>query len=662
MLSTKKLTLWCAVGLLAVGLTGCKQKIDFGELVDDPYNVGGTGAQGSSPEEDSDAQPATGKAKFEIKAPSHVEVGQQFYVEYVISNAEGEDFSAPDFADFDVLSGPSISQSSSVQIINGHASSSSTCSYIYVVQATKEGKFDLPEATAKVEGRTVKASKKTIAVGSGVGGNSSTASTAQGNGSSVGSGNSANSSDDDSSAKNSGGSTAKGDLFFTVDATKRKVYEQEPIVLTYKVHSKVNLGLANLVLKQKPDLKGFWSQEIALPRTISSEPERRGNDLYGVGTCLKYVVFPQKTGNLTVPPVTFTCEVTRRGQGVDPFDAFFNGGGNMRQRVERQTEELGIEVLPLPEKPAGFSGGVGQFSVESKLLTAAPKTNDVVTMRLTVKGVGNLGLLKAPTISFPESFETYDAKKSEKTEISERGLTGDVYFDYTFVPREVGKFDIPAASFIYFDSEKNEYVTLRTEPVHLDIKKGARSKEDLDAEIAMRNSDIHDITLDTPHEVCTEGVAADATWIGSPLYFACLAFLIGVMSVLTIFLRRRAARVADVTGTRNRQARKKANKHLRAAEKALATGDHNAFYSALAQALRGFFADKLATDAAALTNESILGALTEKGLDDETRELTKALLEDCDFARFAPAHDANQRERDLQRASELLNRIDQKIK
>lgn len=662
MLSTKKLTLSCAFGLLAVSLTGCKQKIDFSELMEDPYNVSGNDAQGTSPEEDGDMQPARGKAKFEIKAPSHVEVGQQFYVEYVISDAEDEDFSSPDFADFDVLSGPSISQSSSVQIINGHASSSSTRSYIYVVQATKEGQFELPEATAKVDGRTMKSSKKTIAVGSGAGANSSTASAGQGSGSAASSGSAATPKDDDDSAKSKSGTKAKGDLFFTVDATKRKVYEQEPIVLTYKVHSKANLGLANLVLKQKPDLKGFWSQEIALPRTISSEPERRGDELYGVGTCLKYVVFPQQTGSLSVPPVTFTCEVTRRGQSIDPFDAFFSGGGNMHERVERQTEELGIEVLPLPEKPADFSGGVGQFSVESKLLTAAPKTNDVVTMRLTVKGIGNLGLLKAPTISFPESFETYDTKKSDKTEISESGLTGDVYFDYTFVPREVGKFDVPAASFIYFDTEKSEYVTLRTAPLHLDIKKGARSKEDLDAEIAMRNSDIHDITLDAPREVCTEGIAADATWIGSPLYFACLALLIGLLSGLTAFLRRRAVREADVTGTRNRQARKKANKHLCTAEKALATGNHHAFYSALAQALRGFFADKLGTDAAALTNESIVSALAEKGLDDETRQLTKALLEDCDFARFAPAHDASQRAHDLERASELLNRIDQKIK
>lgn len=662
MLSTKKLPLWCALGLLAVSLSSCKQKIDFGELTDDPYNVGAAGTQGSNADDDADVQPEKGKSKFEVKAPSHVEVGQQFYVEYVISDAEGDDFSAPEFTDLEVLGGPSISQSSSVQIINGHATSSSTCSYVYVVQATKEGTFALPEATATIDGRKTKSSKRTITVGSGAGGNSSTANAAQGNGNSANSGANGSGSKSDENAQNNSDSTPKGSLFFTVDATKRKVYEQEPIVLTFKVHSKPSLGLANLTLQQKPDLKGFWSQEIALPRTISSEPERRGDEIYGVGNCLKYVVFPQKTGTLTVPPVVFACEVTQRGQGVDPFDAFFNGGGNMRKRVERQTDKLDIEVLPLPEKPAGFSGGVGQFSVDSKLLTAAPKTNDVVTMRLTVNGVGNLGLLKAPTINFPESFETYDAKKSEKTEISEQGLTGDVYFDYTFVPREVGKFDIPAVSFIYFDTEKNEYVTLRTAPVHLDIKKGARSKEDLDAEIAMRNSDIHDINLDTPHEVCTEGVAADATWIGSPLYFACLALLIGVLSALTVFLRRRAAREADVTGTRNRQARKKANKHLREAEKALATGDHKAFYSALAQALRGFFADKLATDAAALTNDSILGALAERGLDAETLEQTKELLEDCDFARFAPAHDASQREHDLERASELLNRIDQKIK
>lgn len=636
-----KILLACSF-LALLSLAGCKQKFEFPSFDDDPYNVG------AQPRTSKSGVEEAGDIDFSVKAPSIVQVDEQFYVEYVLKDAEGSAFSSPDFGDdFILLGGPSVSHSSSVQIINGHSSSSSTTSYTFALQATKEGTFDLPDATIEVEGRTIKSKPAKINVGAGA----------------------ASADDDDAPKYNdplvkpSIAGPAKDKLFFTVDATKRKVFEQEPIVLTYKVHALHNLGLANVMLKQKPDLKGFWSQEVKLKGNIQPQPEERGGKLYGAGTCLKYVVFPQQTGKLTVPSVAFECQIRRQMTGaLDPFEEFFNGGGGGPQIVQRATDAMDIEVQPLPDRPAGFSGGVGHFTVATQLLTPQPKTNDVVTLRLTVSGVGNLSLVKAPRIAFPDDFDSYDAKMTDKTQVTEEGITGDVIFDYTFVPQNVGKYDIPAAEFIYFDTEKGEYVTLRTEPVHLDVKKGQRSREDVEAEMAMRNSDIRDAVLGAPSVVTTEGLGASALWIGSPLYFVCLLVILVAFTLLTLFLRRRAARVADVAGSRNRQARKKANKHLRAAEKALASGDHNAFYSALAQALRGYFADKLTRDAAALTNESILTALAERGLSEELLSQTKALLEDCDFARYAPAQEAGQREKDLERASELLNHIDQNIK
>lgn len=632
---------------------GCRDKINLPEQTDDPFHVSSAG-------EESQPESKHGLA-FDVKAPNRVEAGEPFYVEYVLKDAESDDFTPPEFPEgLTLVGGPSVSRSSSVQIINGRASSNSTCSYVYVLQADKEGSYELPSATVRVDGKTYKSGKATVSVGNG-GGKSTAKSDNDGS----------KAEQEEQSAKKRNpnadplvpdASVGKGNLYFTIDATKRKVYEQEPIVLTYKVHSNVKLGLANVMLKQKPDLKGFWSQEIPLSRNITSEPERHGNELFGVGTCLKYVVFPQQTGSLVVPGVTFECDVKQRMGAMDPFDAFFSGGGNMNRVVQRSTEDMSIEVLPLPEKPVGFSGGVGQFNLQTALMTPEPRTNDVVTMRVTVSGTGNMGLLKAPQITFPESFETYDAKMTDKTKVSDKGITGEVYFDYTFVPREVGQYNIPAGKFIYFDTDKHEYVTLSTEALHLDVKKGQRSQEDVDAELAMRNSDINDIRYGDADSLSTDVLAAGPGWIGSLQYFGLLATLIAAFSALTIWLRRRAERRTDVAGTRNRTARKKANKHLRACEKALATGDHNAFYSALSQALRGYFADKLTRDAAALTNETILSALAERGLSEELMAKTKTLLEDCDFARFAPAHDAGQREKDLERASELLNSIDQNIK
>lgn len=662
----KRNILYAFAAVVLVGLVGCKQKFEIPSADDDPFNVGAQPRSSSNGEQDAS------DVDFTVEAPDMVAVDEPFNVKYELKDAEGSAFASPDFGeDFVVVGGPYVSQSSSVQVINGHASSNSTTSYTYALQATKEGQFELPPATIEVEGKTVKSKPAKISVGN-AGGNAQAQ--ANPNGPNANGANGSASADEEQ-PKASKSSVAKDNLFFTVDATKRKVYEQEPIVLNYKVHSLYNLGLSNVMLKQKPDLKGFWSQEVKIKGHIESQPEQIGNKLYGVGTCLKYVVFPQQTGKLTVPSVAFDCQIQRKlRNAMDPFEEFFGGGASVPQVVQRSTDNMTIEVLPLPNKPTGFSGGVGHFDISSQLMTPQPKTNDVVTLRLTVSGVGNLSLVKAPLIAFPSDFDTYDAKMTDKTQVTEQGISGNVIFDYTFVPQNVGKYDIPAAEFIYFDTEKSDYVTLRTQPIHLDVKKGERSREDVEAEMAMRNSDIRDAMLGEPTTISTDGLGADAMWIGSPLYFVCLLVLIGGLTLLTLFLRRRAVRDADVVGARNRKARKQANKHLRAAEKVLADSDQrsrqggdagpdkNAFYSALAQALRGYFADKLTRDAAALTNESILAALAERGLSEDLIAQTKTLLEDCDFARFAPAQEAGQCEKDLQRASELLNTLDQNIK
>lgn len=594
---------------------------------------------------------AFAQATFVIKAPSSVALGEQFRVQYVLSNAEGDGFSNPSFADFDILSGPSQSHYSSFQIVNGNRSSSSSVTYTYILQARKKGTFQLPAATIHAGGKVLRTQTTSVSV-SGQAAASGSAGSRRG---------SAYSDDDDyPQMQRAGAAISNSDLYFTVDATKRTVYEQEPIMLTYKFHSKVGVGLANVMLQQKPDLKGFWTQEIEMPRNITPSLVREGGASYKVGTYMKYVVFPQQTGKLTIPGITFDCDVIQQDRSIDPLDAFFNGGGSISRKVQRTTEPFAIEVLPLPAKPAGFSGGVGQFSIKPQLITQQPKTNDVATLRLTVSGTGNMKLIKAPAIEFPKDFDSYEAKMTDKTRVSADGISGEVYFDYTFVPRNVGKYEIPAADFIYFDTQRREYVTLHTAPIALDVKKGQRSKEDVEAELAMRNADVHDIHIGQA-AIVRHGFNGSSSWIGSWRYFGVLALIVLASLALMQYVRRRAALNADVAGTRNRKARKKANKHLREAEKAMAGADHNAFYSALSQALRGYFADKLTRDAAALTNDTILTALAERGLDEESIGRTRTLLEDCDFARFAPSPDASQREKDLERASELFALLDTKL-
>lgn len=599
---------------------------------------------------------AMAQVTFELDAPKSATTDSEVRVKYTLSNASPDDFSSPNFADFDVLGGPFRSTFSSTQIINGHASSKSGTTFTYLLRPRHSGNLPIPSATIHAGGHTFKTSATTIKVTAG--------------GKPQGSRTQAHQDpfDDDDpfatqqQARPQATAVSESSLYFTATPSKRRVYEQEPILLSYKFYAKAGVALANLVPLQHPDLNGFWTQEIPLSRNINYNTERIAGSLFRVGDCMQYVIFPQKSGHLTIPAVDFSCTVVQRDPNIDDFDAFFNGGGNYSIRLKRTSPAVDLDVIPLPTpKPVGYSGGVGHFTVKAHLLTDMPKTNDVATLRFTVSGSGNMKLIKAPLVTFPKDFDTYDAKMTDKTNVTSSGITGDVHFDYTFVPRNIGQYDIPAVEFVYFDTTTGQYTTVKTQPIHLDVKKGDRSREDVEAEMRMRNADIADIhridSANPPHPHTSKSVL----WVGSAEYFALIVALFALFTAFVVAARRYIRRNADVASTRGRRAHKLANKHLRAAEKALEDTDQHTFYGTLATALRGFFADKLATDAAALTTDSIIQLLTEKGIDDELLQQVRALLDDCDFARFAPSTDASARRHDLDRATDLLQALSSKL-
>ena len=597
---------------------------------------------------------AMGQVKFELDAPKSATTNSEVRIKYTLSNASPDDFNSPNFTDFEVLGGPFRSTFSSTQIINGHVSSKSGTTFTFLLRPRHSGNLTIPSATVHAEGHSYKTAAATIKIT--VGGKSQAQQTPF------------DDDDDDSfatlqrqQAHAQPAAVTESSLYFSAVPSKRRVYEQEPILLSYKFYAKAGVALANLVPLQRPELNGFWTQEIAQSRTINYTTERIGGSLFRVGNCMQYVIFPQKSGKLTIAPVDFNCTVVQRDPNIDDFDAFFNGGGNYSIRVKRTSPAVELDVIPLPTpKPASYSGGVGHFTIKAQLLTDMPKTNDVATLRFTVSGSGNMKLIKTPLVTFPKDFDTYDAKMTDKTRVTTEGITGNVYFDYTFVPRNIGQYDIPAVTFIYFDTTTGQYTTLKTQPIHLDVKKGDRSREDVEAEMRMRNADIADIHDGTTPSFSTTGLVG-SLWVGTPQYYALIATLCALFAAIVAAARRYIRRNADVVSTRGRRAHKLASKHLRIAEKALENTDQHTFYGTLTTALRGYFADKLATDAAALTTDSIIQLLTERGIDDELLQQVRSLLDDCDFARFAPSSDTSTRREDLERAAELLHNLSLKL-
>ena len=364
-------------------------------------------------------------------APSQVAVGEQFRLSYTVNTQDVSNFRVGELPDaFDVLMGPSRSSQSSFQIINGHTSQSSSITFTYIVVAVKNGTFTIPAAHIMADGNNISSGTLKITVSG----------QAQGGGQ-----------HQQAQGPRAAGTPISGsDLFIKVSANKKRVHEQEPILLTYKVYTLVDLTQLE---GKMPELNGFHTQEVPLPQQKSFKIEQVNGRPYRTVTWSQYVMFPQIVGKLKIPSITFNGIVIQQNRNIDPFEAFFNGGsGYVEVKKQIQAPGIEIEVVPLPNRPANFSGGVGQYNISAQLENSEVKANDAVKLRVVVSGVGNLKLIKQPVVDFPKDFDRYDAKVTDKTKLTTNGVEGSMIYDFLAVPRHQGKYEIPPVEFTYYDT------------------------------------------------------------------------------------------------------------------------------------------------------------------------------------------------------------------
>ena len=585
------------------------------------------------------------KVSFTASAPDAVAVGDQFRLSYTVTTQKVRDFRVPSIKGFDVLMGPSRSQQKSVQIINGETTSTSSITFTYILMATKEGSFTLPGATITADGNQMVSNAVHINV----------LPADQANGAS--SGNSGRQGGAASRAS-SGTSVSNSDLFITATASKTTLYEQEAFLLTYKIYTLVDLrGFDNVKL---PDFKGFHSQEVELPNDRKWSLEHYKGRNYQTTVYRQFVLFPQQSGKLTID-----ASIAKATQVADPFEAFFNGGNNyVEVKKTLATPQLTVDVKELPAgKPAGFSGGVGEFSISSSINSTNVKTNDAVTVKLVISGTGNLKLISTPEVKFPEDFEVYDPKVDNKFRLTSAGLSGSQVIEYLAIPRNAGTYKIPAVEFSYFDIKSRTYKTLTTEGYELHVEKGSgnaaqtianfTNKEDL----KVLNEDIryikqNDVTLSRKGDF----------FFGSLL---CWLFYIvpGVVFILFfIIYRKQIAANANVAKMRTKKANKVAVKRMKMAGRLLADGKKDAFYDEVLKALWGYISDKLNIPVSRLSKDNVEGELRNYGVDDALIKEFLDALNNCEFARFAPGDDNQAMDKVYSDSLEVISKMESSIK
>lgn len=579
------------------------------------------------------ANAAFAGSSIRVEAPNVVGLDEQFNVTFIIEGDERpSEFSWEPGGDFKLVWGPQKGSSTSISIINGKRTRSSQHTYTYILAPKRTGAFSLSSAIAEVGGEVITTGAIKIEVVSN-GGSSSSQSSSRSSGGEASSG---------SEQVSPSGDISREDLFMQFSLSRKHAVIGEPITAVLKLYQRVNI--AGFEGAKFPTFNGFWSQETERPSNIEFTRESLNDKIYNTAVLRRYVLIPQRAGDLVIDPAELVCLLNVRVRpkgGSSIFDGFFDDDyTTVRKRIT--TPSVTVKVKPLPSgAPSSFGGGVGQFSIKAGLDKDSLKTHEAASLVVTISGKGNVSLLEAPKVSFPPGLEVYDTKSKESVDKNTGGTAGSKIFEYPLIPRSHGDFTVGPIEYSYYDVHSGKYVTLKTAPLYLHVQKG---NEEADSPVlssspspsvrkGVKNlgEDIRFIVTRKPSLRSGAGF-----FVGTPMFY-----IIALLSILSALLywfasKRVAARRADVAGTKNRKATKMALRRLQQAEDFLKKDLYTAFYEELHKALLGFISDKLNMGMEELSKDNIAGQLRDGGVPKELADRFVAILDACEYSRYSP--------------------------
>ena len=559
--------------------------------------------------------------RFVASAPSTVVLDKPFQLVFTV-NASCKDLRVPEFTNFDVLAGPFESHSSSIQYVNGKSTSSVAVSYTYTLQAQKTGTFTITSASITVDGKKVTSNGVSIKVLPADA--TPPPSKSQGN-----------------QGGGKGQASISGDnLFIRTEVSKTNVYEQEAILVTYKLYTLVDVVQCNP--KNSVDFNGFMKQELDQPANKQMALENYNGRNYGTFVLYKVLLYPQRSGVIEIDKWNFEAVVrVQNRQAVRSiFDDFFDSYTNVSKYVTAPAVKVTVNALPTANKPASFNGTVGHFSLNSNITATEIKANEAVTLKLNIAGSGNMKLIKNPVIKFPDGFELYDPKVTNNFKTSPSGVSGTKTIEYLFIPRHSGNFEIPSAEISYFDTQERTYKTLKTPAYKLQVAKGDGNEAPMVAgnssyvdkqDVKQIGKDIRFIQTER-FNIAKEDEPVFGTVICWLLYL--IPLLISLL--LFIFFRKQAKENANIRLVKNKKANKVAQKRLKLAQKLLNEGNKDSFYEEVLKATWTYLSDKLSIPVASLTKERVGEELTAYKVDSSIINQFVEILNTCEFARFAP--------------------------
>ena len=573
--------------------------------------------------------------EFKASAPAQVIMGKPFQLTYTV-NQRAKDLRAPEFEDFDYVAGPYTSQSSSTSFVNGKRTSSFALTYTYTLMANKEGTFMIPPATIKVDGSQYSSNGVRITVLPPDQPTQTSAASQSRN---------TNQSSATSQQRETSQTSAEN-IFMRTLVSKTKVHEQEVILLSYKLYF-AGVDVAQMTNNTRlPEFKGFLKQELEMGE-IQTELEHYNGRNYQTAVLYRALLFPQRSGELVIEPAQFEAilRVQNRAQVRSIFDDFFGSYTTVSKQLVAPKVTIHVASLPAG-KPAGFSGGVGQFSINSTISSTNLQANEAVTLKLTVQGTGNMKLLKTLAVDWPEGFEVYDPKVTNNFQNTTSGVTGTKIIEYLAIPRAGGTYTLPPVKFSYYDPQADSYKTLTTPEYTIQVARTAT--EETSATVVnnyVQKEDIQQLGTDIRY-IYTGDLERGAriqkqgqVTFGSWLFWLWYIMPTLLAAVLFIVFRKQIKENADITRVRYKKANKIAQRRLKNAERLLKENQKEQFYEEIERAAWTYLSDRLSVPTAQLGKENIAQILAAKSVSEDIIKQLLHVLSTAEFARYAPISD-----------------------
>ncbi|HET8753501.1 MAG TPA: BatD family protein [Salinimicrobium sp.] len=541
-------------------------------------------------------------------------------------NQDGDNFEPPSFQNFTVVGGPN--QSVSRSWVNGKSNYSKT--YSYFLAHKSRGNFVIVQAKITIEGEVYKTLPLEIEVTAAV---------------------------DEPKDGNNLDYIASENLHLVAEISNTNPYINEAITVVYKLYVSPEISVSNWRQLDNPTYSDFWSQNIDIRQLQVEEGEYQGLP-YRYVVLRKTILYPQKTGELNIEPLTLSVAVEVPTQRRSIFgQRIFT---TVDKTVAAGNKTINVKPLPQNGKPAGFTGAVGKnldfdVSVDKNSLAAT----ESLQAKVSVSGNGNLKLFDLPKLEVPASMEVYEPQYNEDVQTNLSGMYGSISNTYTIVAQDQGKFILPELSFSYFDLNSKTYKTLKSEEIVIEVEKGPANSVATpgasggNKQAVAATSQFRYIKLDANLKPIGK-----TSFLGSLEFWSAFLLPLTLIPLAIIFGRRRKAIANDVAGNRIRKADKLARKYLSEAKRNL--GNQEKFYVSLEKALHNYLKAKLHIQTAEMSKDRIKDLLESRGANPGTVSQFNELLQSCEFARYTPTSNVAIKQ-DYEKAVHTISEIDKQV-